>query len=208
MAFRPKRVPQRDLKTLCFYIVEKKPGFARRRRSRRSIVQGHFDHGLLGRLQCCRGFGEAEVFPTPGLALIIELCRPLAYIPRPFGQCLAFAFFQPALLRHGPAFEAMAVPAGIVERDFLSAIGAFLVAASEPFGAAADYVRHDFEPGRRQTSCRPSNNREYACGIRRRPRIRNCSSPSSLFSLSAGASPPDPRRSRGLLTDAGCFLET
>jgi hypothetical protein len=39
----------------------------------------------------------------------------------------------------------MAVPAGIVERDFLFAMGALLDAASEPFGAASDYVRNDLE---------------------------------------------------------------
>ena len=62
-----------------------------------------------------------------------------------YGQYLALALFQPAFLGHGLAFGTMAIPAGIVERDFLSAIGAFLNAASEPFRAAADYVRDDFE---------------------------------------------------------------
>ena len=62
---------------------------------------------------------------------------------------LALSLFKPAFLRHGLAFGTMAIPAGIVERDFLSAIGAFLNAASEPFRAAADYVRDDFELGGR-----------------------------------------------------------
>ena len=66
-----------------------------------------------------------------------------------YGQYLAFSLFKPALLCHGLAFRAMEVPAGIVERDFLSAIGALPDAASWPFGAASYYVRDDFELGTR-----------------------------------------------------------
>ena len=165
----------------------------------RAELQQGFRHGLEQNVDC--DFPVAENNR-------IQIVRDGEDVVEIFDrQHLALALFQPAFLGHGLALGAMAVAAGIVERDFLSAIGAFLNAASEPFRAAADYVRDDFELGGRHLvdlKVVAYMLAEYVGRLR----ILNYAFPSSFFSFSAGASLSFPRRSSGLLTDVRCFLET
>ena len=107
----------------------------------RAELQQGFRHGFEQNVDC--DFPVAENNR-------IQIVRDGEHVVEIFDrQHLALSLFKPAFLGHGLAFGTMAVAAGIVERDFLSAIGAFLNAASEPFRAAADYVRDHLELGGR-----------------------------------------------------------